>query len=191
MLSTVPTSAPERGRGRDSERRGAGLRPEVLGLDTLEAVRQLAQEGILDPGVLVFASDTNPGGSRKGANIGTQEEALCRLSTLRLAQEQLEYPIPVLGVAYIPQVQGLRPDFFNGQSICWLIQVVHPCRKRQLRCVLLSQLLAKALVMLRLPSGVVTFGAICSALRQCLADETPTAKEAKFLEAGCRAALCT
>ena len=117
MLSTVPTPAPERGRGRDSERRGPGLRPEVLGLDTLEAVRQLGQEGILDPGVLVFASDTNPGGSRKGANIGTQEEALCRLSTLRLAQEQLEYPIPVLGVAYIPQVQGLRPDFFNGQSI--------------------------------------------------------------------------
>ena len=106
MLPTVP--APERARG-ESE---PGLRPEIVALDTLEAVRQLAQEGFLDPGVLVFASDTNPGGSRKGANVGTQEEALCRLSTLRLAQEQLEYPIPTLGVAYVPQVQGLRLDFY-------------------------------------------------------------------------------
>ncbi|CAE7365705.1 unnamed protein product [Symbiodinium sp. CCMP2456] len=146
MLPTVPT--PERARGRDG-RDSPGLRPEIVALDTLEAVRQLAQEGFLDPGVLVFASDTNPGGSRKGANIGTQEEALCRLSTLRLAQEQLEYPIPVLGVAYVPQVQGL------------------------------------------LPSGVVGFGAICSALRQCLADETPTAKEAKFLEAKVASVLGT
>ena len=36
---------------------------------------------------------------------------------------------------------------------------------------------------------MVGFGAVCSALRQCLADETPTAKEAKFLEAGSQTAL--
>ncbi|CAE7683602.1 hypothetical protein AK812_SmicGene42450 [Symbiodinium microadriaticum] len=145
MLPTVPT--PERARGELEP--GPGLRPEIVALDTLEAVIKLAQEGFLDPGVLVFASDTNPGGSRKGKNLGTQEEALCRLSTLRLAQEQLEYPIPTLGVAYVPQVQGL------------------------------------------LPSGVVGFGAVCSALRQCLADETPTAKEAKFLEAKVQSVLGT
>ena len=97
----------------------------------------------------MFASDTNPGGSRKAANVGTQEEALCRQSTLRLGQEQLTYPIPTLGVAYVPQVQGL------------------------------------------LPSGIVVFGGICAALRQCLASESPTAKETEFLEAKVASVLGT
>uniref|UniRef100_A0A0G4G1G6 Microbial-type PARG catalytic domain-containing protein n=1 Tax=Chromera velia CCMP2878 TaxID=1169474 RepID=A0A0G4G1G6_9ALVE len=82
----------------------------VLSLDTLEAVVHLAERHqIFNPAVLVFASDTNPGGSAKAANLGTQEEALCRSSTLSVAQRALPYPIPLMGVAYVPFVQALLP----------------------------------------------------------------------------------
>ena len=126
MLPSVPPSkaglGPQGGHGPQSSERPlcpgvSGPNPEMVAVDTLEAVRQLAQDGMFNPAVLVFASDTNPGGSRKGANLGTQEEALCRQSTLRPAQEQLTYPIPLMGVAYVPQVQGL----LLGPAIgaCW------------------------------------------------------------------------
>eukprot|EP01006_Ploeotia_vitrea_P011277 TRINITY_DN30011_c0_g1_i1.p1 TRINITY_DN30011_c0_g1~~TRINITY_DN30011_c0_g1_i1.p1 ORF type:complete len:404 (+),score=52.04 TRINITY_DN30011_c0_g1_i1:150-1214(+) len=58
--------------------------------------------------VLDFASDTNPGGGWKGNQQGTQEESLCRRSNLGVALEALSYPIPTLGVAYVPNVCVFR-----------------------------------------------------------------------------------
>lgn len=87
---------------------------QVLQLDTLDAVRQIARSGALAAGetvcALIFASDTNPGGSSTASNVGTQEESICRRSTLNVVQRQLAYPIPGLGTAYIPHVQALMED---------------------------------------------------------------------------------
>ena len=58
--------------------------------------------------VLDFASDTEPGGGWRGNQTGTQEESLCRASSLGLALERLQYPIPPYGFAHIPDVVVLR-----------------------------------------------------------------------------------
>ena len=58
--------------------------------------------------VLDFASDTTAGGDWRGNRVGTQEESLCRNSSLGRALEALPYPLPALGVAYVPDVAVLR-----------------------------------------------------------------------------------
>lgn len=58
--------------------------------------------------VLDFASDSNPGGGARSDQRGTQEEGLCRQSSLLLALEALEYPIPAEGVAFVENVVVFR-----------------------------------------------------------------------------------
>ena len=60
--------------------------------------------------VLDFASDTTAGGGWRGNQVGTQEESLCRNSSLGRALEALPYPLPALGVAYVPEVAVLRVE---------------------------------------------------------------------------------
>ena len=112
MLETVPKADLGRSTKDKGGKSGSGTTSAAVivveGFDTLQCVEWLAVEhGVVNPAVLIFASDSNPGGSKKGANLGTQEEAVCRCSTLRPVQEQLKYPIPHLGLAYVPHVQAL------------------------------------------------------------------------------------
>ena len=58
--------------------------------------------------VLDFASDTRPGGGWRGDQRGTQEEALCRASSLGLALERASYPIPEHGAVVVPDVALLE-----------------------------------------------------------------------------------
>jgi hypothetical protein len=60
--------------------------------------------------VLDFASDSEPGGGWRGKQQGTQEEALCRASSLGRALEHLEYPLQQYGVAVVPEVVVFRTD---------------------------------------------------------------------------------
>ena len=66
------------------EARGAADCPvEVVTVGAFEAVVQTAGAAAGGcPAVLDFASDSNPGGSWRSKQQGTQEEALCRASTL-------------------------------------------------------------------------------------------------------------
>ena len=56
-----------------------------------------------------FASDTTAGGGWRGNQVGTQD-APCRNSSLGRALEALPYPLPALGVAYVPEVAVLRVE---------------------------------------------------------------------------------
>ena len=58
--------------------------------------------------MLDFASDSEPGGGWRGKQQGTQEEALCRASSLGRALERLEYPLQQYGVAVVPEVVVFR-----------------------------------------------------------------------------------
>jgi len=58
--------------------------------------------------VLDFASDSVPGGGARGNQLGTQEESLCRRSSLLLGLESLTYPIPYSGCAVCNQVVVFR-----------------------------------------------------------------------------------
>jgi len=58
--------------------------------------------------VLDFASDSEPGGGWRGNQTGTQEESLCRASSLGRALERLPYPIPTYGFAHVPEVIVFR-----------------------------------------------------------------------------------
>jgi hypothetical protein len=58
--------------------------------------------------VLDFASDSEPGGGWRGNQTGTQEESLCRASSLGRALERLPYPIAAYGCAHVPDVVVFR-----------------------------------------------------------------------------------
>ena len=60
---------------------------EVVSVGAFEALVQTAGAAGELPAVLDFASDSNPGGSWRSKQQGTQEEALCRASTLGLKLE--------------------------------------------------------------------------------------------------------
>lgn len=60
--------------------------------------------------VLDFASDSEPGGGWRGRQQGTQEESLCRASSLGRALERLPYPLPSYGMAHVPEVLVIRDD---------------------------------------------------------------------------------
>jgi hypothetical protein len=133
-------------------------------LQGLQCARQIAEQGsqniISDPAVLVFASDTNPGGSATSSNLGTQEEALCRTSTLRLAQVTLDYPIPTKGVAYLPHVQALLASPSPGPFAS------HGTNRNNNK---------------KTNQSAPTFAAICGALRSCVSGPSPSSKEDVFL----------
>jgi uncharacterized protein (TIGR02452 family) len=81
--------------------------------DTLVAASQFRE---LSPAILVFSSDTNPGGGCKGNQQGTQEENICRRSTLQPVLETLNYPIPSMGIAYVPHIQVFRDTPQNNYN---------------------------------------------------------------------------
>ena len=59
----------------------------------------------MNPVVLDFASGSNPGGSWRSKQQGTQEETLCRQSNLGLLLEKEKYPIPNDGAIYVKKVK--------------------------------------------------------------------------------------
>ena len=75
----------------------------VTNEDTFDCVVRLIKEG-LKPVALDFASGTNPGGSWRSKQQGTQEESLCRRSDLGLLLEKKKYPIPTDSYHYLPKV---------------------------------------------------------------------------------------
>ncbi|KAJ3387614.1 hypothetical protein HDU84_000648 [Entophlyctis sp. JEL0112] len=83
----------------------------VLQTDTWSAAELLASSGgralVLD-----FASDTNPGGAWRSSNQqGTQEEAICRTSSLGIQLEACTaYPIPTYGAVLVPEVAFFSKD---------------------------------------------------------------------------------
>ena len=81
-----------------------------------------AAEGISNSVVLDFASDSNPGGGWRGGQTGTQEESLCRRSTLGIALEKHSssggYPINNNNVIYVPKVmvfRGTEEEDYNSR----------------------------------------------------------------------------
>ena len=82
----------------------------VLDCGSFEAARRLVERGCVRVAVLDFASDSEPGGGWRGNQQGTQEESLCRASSLGRALERLPYPIPTYGMAVVPEVLVLRDE---------------------------------------------------------------------------------
>ena len=87
-------------------------RLRLLQCDSLEAAELLAEHGSV-PAVLDFASGSNPGGGVKGNQQGTQEEDMCRRSSLLPSLEQQEYPLPSMGGIYAPDI-----CVFRGPAVC-------------------------------------------------------------------------
>ena len=56
-------------------------------------------------------------GGYKSNQQGTQEESLCRRSNLACGLESLEYPIPALGAAWVPDVCVFRADERAGYQL--------------------------------------------------------------------------
>lgn len=82
----------------------------VLDCGSFDAARRLLERGCTRVAVLDFASDSEPGGGWRGNQQGTQEESLCRASSLGRALERLPYPIPTYGMAVVPEVLVLRDE---------------------------------------------------------------------------------
>jgi len=81
--------------------------------------------------VLDFASDTNPGGGYKSNQQGTQEESLCRRSSLALLLESAQYPIPFMGAVLCPEVAVFRDrDLRLRPEITW-VSCVAACLRSQ------------------------------------------------------------
>lgn len=77
--------------------------------DTFDAALWSIKElNAVQPLVLDFASDTNPGGGCLSNQQGTQEESLCRRSSLFVSLKNTKYPIPSMGCIYVPDVVVFR-----------------------------------------------------------------------------------
>ena len=78
--------------------------------------------------VLDFASCTNPGGGARSNQQGTQEEALCRESTLLSGLEALmdqgKYPIPHEGYALVEGVLVYRYQDFSLRDTPFYCDVI-------------------------------------------------------------------
>lgn len=82
--------------------------------DSFDSVLWLITEkNVKQPFVLDFASDTNPGGGCESNQQGTQEESLCRRSTLFHSLKSTNYPIPLKGGVYVPEVCVFRSKDMN------------------------------------------------------------------------------
>lgn len=80
------------------------------------------------PLVLDFASDSNPGGGWRGKQQGTQEEELCRNSSLGLSLEHVhahvvEY-MPRLGCVYVPDCVVVRNHLGENLANPFWVSVV-------------------------------------------------------------------
>lgn len=76
---------------------------QVIFEDTFDSVIRLKNLN-KNPVALDFASGTNPGGSWRSKQTGTQEESLCRRSNLGILLEGKKYPIPREGAIYLNNV---------------------------------------------------------------------------------------
>ena len=101
---------------------------EVVTVGAFEAVVQTAGAAGGCPAVLDFASDSNPGGSWRSKQQGTQEEALCRASTLGLKLEA--HFAEAGGGGYMPGKESCVyvPDvaIFWAKGSGWLVPAI-PC----------------------------------------------------------------
>eukprot|EP00438_Fugacium_kawagutii_P006417 Skav210645 [mRNA] locus=scaffold2527:7829:8500:+ [translate_table: standard] len=99
-------------------------RVRIFQCDCLEAAELLkAEHPGSSPAVLDFASGSNPGGGVKGNQQGTQEEEICRRSSLLASLEQQEYPLPSMGGIYAPDVcviRGPGPDYALLKEPFWV-----------------------------------------------------------------------
>jgi len=85
---------------------------------SIEAAQRLSEEaGGAAPLVLDFASDSNAGGGCRSNQRGTQEESLCRQTSLLPSLERLTYPIPRFGVAYAPDICVIREEESDGYAL--------------------------------------------------------------------------
>ncbi|CAH6419299.1 Domain of unknown function (DUF2263)-containing protein [uncultured virus] len=86
---------------------------QVTEEDTFQCILRVISNNICkNPVALDFASGSNPGGSWRSKQTGTQEESLCRRSNLGLLLEKEKYPIERDGLRYIKKVT-ITHDF-NG-----------------------------------------------------------------------------
>eukprot|EP00435_Cladocopium_sp_Y103_P024852 s689_g6.t1 len=92
-------------------------RIRLLQCDCLEAAELLKAEHGSMPVVLDFASGSNPGGGVKGNQQGTQEEDICRRSSLLPSLEQQDYPLPSMGGIYAPDICVFRGPGRNGYPL--------------------------------------------------------------------------
>jgi len=92
-----------------------------------------------NPCVLDFASDSEPGGGWKGKQQGTQEESLCRCSSLGLALEKhyqahgnAEY-MPVRSAVYVPDVVVFRssPGYKLLETPFWVDVIAAALRQTE------------------------------------------------------------
>mmetsp|Transcript_30150 Transcript_30150/g.60773 ORF Transcript_30150/g.60773 Transcript_30150/m.60773 type:complete len:333 (+) Transcript_30150:45-1043(+) len=88
--------------------------------------------------VLDFASDTVPGGGARGNQIGTQEESLCRRSSLLPCLESLPYPLPFAGCAVCPRVSVFRESEDQRYALFDPQQGKHPFNVAVVACAMPS-----------------------------------------------------
>ena len=91
-------------------------RVRLLQCDALEAAEVLSHEHESQPLVLDFASGSNPGGGAKSNQQGTQEEDMCRRSSLLATLERQEYPLPTGGL-YAPDICVFRGPGVSGYPL--------------------------------------------------------------------------
>lgn len=98
--------------------KGTPAKPEILVYkgDCLHAASHHAAG---KTAVLDFASDTNPGGGWRGKQTGTQEESICRRSTLGVTLESAKYPIALHGAIFVPYVFSLPGGIWSKDGI-WI-----------------------------------------------------------------------
>eukprot|EP01060_Flectonema_neradi_P008577 TRINITY_DN16115_c0_g1_i1.p1 TRINITY_DN16115_c0_g1~~TRINITY_DN16115_c0_g1_i1.p1 ORF type:complete len:251 (+),score=51.10 TRINITY_DN16115_c0_g1_i1:48-800(+) len=89
----------------------------IVSEDSFKASEKYANAVVLD-----FASDSNAGGGWRGGQTGTQEESLCRRSTLGISLEKHSasggYPIDTNNCIYVKNVTVFRePEELDYQSI--------------------------------------------------------------------------
>ncbi|KAJ6612772.1 hypothetical protein B0H10DRAFT_2050976 [Mycena sp. CBHHK59/15] len=78
--------------------------------DTLEVAYDMCQAGTGKVGILSMASELRPGGGfLTGAN--SQEESLCRRTTLYASLQESFYRLPELGCVYTPDVCVFRGNY--------------------------------------------------------------------------------
>lgn len=82
---------------------------EIVLLDTLSCAFMLSKLG-KNPLVLDFASDSVPGGGWRSKQQGTQEESICRQSSLGLSLESAKYPFSDRSGIYVPDVLVFQPE---------------------------------------------------------------------------------
>ena len=123
MISSGGTSASKAvcAEGREH---GGGLMCTVAATSSFSAADEAVARGAKVM-VLDFATDVQPGGgARHGKQQGTQEEMLCRQSTLLSGLETLRYPMPSGGCAVVDGVCVFRNDDYSLRQEPFYVSVV-------------------------------------------------------------------